>query len=245
LQQVKNPAIIEKLQDRADPHLRPLLKTVRKADKAMAFIEIDLATWPRRETLELFRRCQKPQYAVTSRIDVSRILARRAADTAFSSYLACTYATGSAVHAVPELGYRIRGETVVRHQNIVLSPTLQFSDGRLGFTYLDWHPDHDRFATKARAMIAETLALGLLKPGVDGDDGVAFLSCQPWMDFTAFDNPVFNSDDSVPRICWGRYTKTEDGRWNMAVALQVHHGLLDGYHVSQFFQAMQAAADQF
>ena len=211
----------------------------------MAYSTINLGNWPRQESLSLFRRFQKPQYSVTSRIDVSRILARRAVDDSFSSYLACTHAIGCALHAVPELRDRIRGETVVRHDSLVLSPTLQFADGRLGFTYLDWHADPERFAIQAREMIAETLALGALKPGVDGDDGVAFLSCQPWLDFTSFDNPVFNSDDSIPRICWGRYTPAPDDRTTIAVAAQVHHGLLDGYHVAQFFLAMQEAADRF
>ena len=56
---------------------------------------------------------------------------------------------------------------------------------------------------------------------------------------------VFDADDSIPRVCWGRYTPGGGGRWSVAVALQVHHGLLDGAHVAQFFAAMQAAADQF
>jgi chloramphenicol O-acetyltransferase type A len=211
----------------------------------MTTTEIPLSDWPRRETLALFRRFQKPQYAVTARVDVTRILSRRADDEGFSGYLACVHAIGTALHAVPELACRIRGDTVVRHDRMKLSPTLKFNDGRLGFTYLDWLPDFADFAAGARADIKDTLAGGALKPGVDGDDGVAFLSCQPWLDFTAFDNPVFDRDDSVPRVCWGRYTPEVTGRWTMAVALQVHHGLLDGVHVAQFFKAMQKAADQF
>lgn len=211
----------------------------------MTATEITLKDWHRRETLALFRRFLKPQYAVTARVDVTRILGRRADDEGFSGYLACVHAIGTALHAVPELACRIRGDKVVRHDSMKLSPTLQFSDGRLGFTYLDWQPDYAGFATQARADIEDTLATGALKPGVDGDDGVAFLSCQPWLDFTAFDNPVFEPDDSVPRVCWGRYTPEVTGRWTMAVALQVHHGLADGVHVAQFFKAMQAAADRF
>lgn len=211
----------------------------------MTATEINQATWHRRETLALFRRFQKPQYAVTARVDVTRILGRRADDEGFSGYLACIHAIGTALHAVPELACRIRGDRVVRHDRMKLSPTLQFADGRLGFTYLDWQPDYAAFATQARADIDDTLATGALKPGVDGDDGVAFLSCQPWVDFTAFDNPVFERDDSVPRVCWGRYTPEVTGRWTMAVAVQVHHGLADGVHVGQFFKAIQVAADRF
>ena len=211
----------------------------------MTATQIDLANWPRREALTLFRRFQKPQYAVTARVDVTRILGRRADDERFSGYLACVHAIGTALHSVPELSLRIRGDTVVQHDRMILSPTLQFNDGRLGFTYLDWQPDFTAFTAQARADIGDTLATGALKPGVDGDDGVAFLSCQPWLDFTAFDNPVFDRDDSVPRVCWGKYTPEVTGRWTMAVALQVHHGLADGVHVAQFFRAMQAAADRF
>ena len=211
----------------------------------MSTTEIDLATWPRREALALFRRFQKPQYSVTARLDISAILARKAREPGFSSYLACVHAAGAALHGVPELRCRIRGASVVIHDRLRLSPTLQLPDGRLGFTYLDWQPDFAAFAPPARAAIATTLAQGQVKPGIDGDDAVAFLSCQPWLDFTAFDNPVFDADDTIPRVCWGRYTPEPGGRWSMAVALQVHHGLADGAHVAAFFAVMQSAADGF
>lgn len=211
----------------------------------MTATPIPLETWPRRDVVALFRRFQKPQYAVTARVEVTNILIRRADDSSFSSYLACVHAVGAALHAVPELRQRIRGDQVVIHDRITLSPTLQFTDGQLGFTYLVWQPDAEDFAAKARLCIAETLAAGRLQPGIDGDDGVAFLSCQPWLDFTSFDNPVLNSDDSIPRVCWGRYTPDGTGRWTMPVSLQVHHGLLDGVHIAQFFRALQEAADQF
>lgn len=211
----------------------------------MTATHLPLDDWPRRDLLTLFRRCQKPQFSVTARIEVTKILIRRADDTRFSTYLACVHAIGAALHAVPELCQRIRGDNVVCHDRLALSPTLQFPDGRLGFAYLDWQPEAEAFAVEARRRIADTLSGGTLQPGIDSDDGVAFLSCQPWLDFTSFDNPVLNSDDSIPRVCWGRYTPDGTGRWTVAVSLQVHHGLVDGAHVAQFFRELQEAVDQF
>jgi len=155
------------------------------------------------------------------------------------------HAAGAGLHAVPELCCRIRGDRVVQHDRLRLSPTLQFPDGRLGFTYLEWPPPFATFAPPARAEIDATLRRGEMEPGIEGDDAVAFLSCQPWLDFTAFDNPVFDADDTIPRVCWGRYTPEPAGRWTMAVALQVHHGMADGAHVAAFFAAMQAACAEF
>lgn len=202
--------------------------------------EIPLETWSRRETFALFAQFQKPQYAITSRLDVTDLL-NRCTQTGASSYLACIHAIGAALHAVPELSTRIRAGRVVQHDRITLSPTLQFPDGRLGFAYLDWQADRDAFTQSARANIAQALADGRQKDGISGSDGVAFLSCLPWLDFTAIDNPARDASDSIPRISWGRYTPQADGRTTMAVGIQAHHGLVDGFHLGQFFTAMQAA----
>lgn len=206
---------------------------------------INLETWPRRDTCALFRRFQKPHFAITARVEINALMARRARDPAFSSYLACMHAMGAALQAVPELRSRIRGETVVQHDGVRLSPTLQFEDGRLGFAYLTWQPDFAGFAAYARAEITKVIAAQKMVPGIEESDDEAYLSCMPWLDFTALDNPVLNADDSIPRLAWGRYTETAPGRWSMAVSLQAHHGLADGLHVVQFFKALQAALDGF
>lgn len=205
---------------------------------------VDLATWPRADAFRLFRRFAQPQYTITTRLDIRALLARRSAESGFPSYLACIHAVGAGLHQVPELGYRIRGEQVVRHARMRLSPTLQFADGRLGFAYLTHHADFTAFAPEARAAIDAALALGRMEPGVDGADDVAFLTCVPWMDFTQLDNPVFGPDDSIPRVSWGKFVTEGPFAGTMALALQTHHALLDGFHIGQFFAATQGALDR-
>lgn len=208
----------------------------------MATTHIDMATWPRAAAFRLFRGFQKPQYSVSARIDMTAALRRRAADPGFALYLASVHAVGHGLHAVPELGLRIRGEGAVWHDRLRLSPTLLFDDGRLGFGYVDWQPDLARFAPAARAALDATRAAGRVEPGLEGEDDIAFLSCLPWLDFAALDNPVVGPDDCIPRVSWGRIVG-DAAAASMAMSIQVHHALVDGQHVAQFFAAVQGAID--
>jgi chloramphenicol O-acetyltransferase type A len=51
-------------------------------------------------------------------------------------------------------------------------------------------------------------------------------------------NPV----DSIPRIAWGKYFE-ENGKIKLPLSVQVHHALVDGLHVGQYFNAIQEILD--
>jgi chloramphenicol O-acetyltransferase type A len=77
----------------------------------MATHAVDLSTWQRADQFRFFRTYQKPHYAVTSRIDVTRLL-NELKPQGVSPYRACIYAIGAGIHAVPELLMRFRGDDV-------------------------------------------------------------------------------------------------------------------------------------
>lgn len=65
----------------------------------------------------------------------------------------------------------------------------------------------------------------------------------PWVEYTGFIRTIaHNGEDNAPKISFGRYFE-RDGRVLMPISSQTHHGLMDGYHVGQFFQKLQAACD--
>ena len=69
---------------------------------------------------------------------------------------------------------------------------------------------------------------------------VAYLSCLPWLDYTSLDNALPSANDCIPRVSWGKIVPKGDG-FDMAMTLQVHHALVDGLQVGQFFEATQTA----
>ena len=77
-----------------------------------------------------------------------------------------------------------------------------------------------------------------LKEHIEDSDEWIFLSCLPWLRFTAMSNPNSGPDDCIPRISWGKFFE-HDSIWLMPVSVQVHHALVDGIHVGRFFEMLE------
>ena len=65
-----------------------------------------------------------------------------------------------------------------------------------------------------------------------------FVSCIPWVRYTALVQPTPSPADSNPRITFGKYVE-ENGKTIMPLTLLAHHGLVDGIHLGQFFHKFQ------
>ena len=89
-------------------------------------------------------------------------------------------------------------------------------------------------------MIEAVAAGGILDANSGERDDLAYLSCMPWLDYTSINNALPGPDDCIPRITWGKIVE-RDGRWEMAMTLEVHHALVDGEQVGAYFAAVQDA----
>ncbi|PXW68986.1 chloramphenicol O-acetyltransferase type A [Loktanella sp. PT4BL] len=204
----------------------------------MTYTLVDLQTWPRAAQFRLFRTYRQPHYATTTRMDVTHLMQRKA--DGISPYRASLYAIGAGLHAVPELCMRFRGDTVVAHDMVTLSMTVPTDAGSFGYAYVPYVADFDTFETQAAALIGEVAKGGVLQANSGERDDLAYLSCMPWLDYTAINNALPGPDDCIPRVTWGKFVE-RDGRWDMAMTLEVHHALVDGAQVGAFFAAVQGA----
>jgi chloramphenicol O-acetyltransferase type A len=204
--------------------------------------QIDLTSWPRAETFKLFRSYQRPQYAIVSRIEVSRLVTELK-PAGISPYRACIYAIGAGIHAVPELRMRFRGDAVVEHDAVELSMTVPRDDGTFSYAYVPFDADWNAFNAICLEKMQEAAAQGGLTANTGQRDDLAYLSCLPWLDFTALNNALPGPDDCIPRISWGRFTDKGSGRYDVAMAVEVHHALVDGAHLGAYFAAVHAALE--
>lgn len=202
---------------------------------------IDLSTWPRAEQFRWFRGFERPHYAVTVRLDATRLMeVRKPAGT--SLFRAGLHAIGCGLHSVPELCMRFRGQTVVRHDRVMLSTPVPRPGGGFNFSYVPFEPEFAAFDAGAQVAIDEARHRESLSGNLAEQDGVAYMSCLPWLDFTALDNALPHAEDCIPRVAWGKIVR-EGAGWRMAMGIQVHHALVDGEHLGQFFEAAQGALD--
>jgi len=68
---------------------------------------------------------------------------------------------------------------------------------------------------------------------------VAYFSAIPWVKFTSVEHAMNSKvPDSVPKIAFGKWEE-RDGKKFMPVSVHVHHALMDGLHVGQFYEMLQ------
>ncbi|MDR9427084.1 MAG: CatA-like O-acetyltransferase [Salibaculum sp.] len=205
---------------------------------------IDLATWPRAGAFRLFRSYEKPHFALTTRLDVTRLMARRAEGV--SPFRACLHALAAGFHAVPELRTRFRGaDRVVEHDRLTLSPTIALPDGGFGFGYIDYQDDWPAFDAAAAAEIAAVRAGAPRVPNTGERDDLLYLSCLPWVDFTGLTNALPGAQDCIPRLSWGKFVPGADGHTTCAFTAEVHHAIADGAHLGQAITVIQDRLDTF
>ena len=204
----------------------------------MSETPVDLATWPRTAQFEWFRGYERPHYATTTRLDVTDLM-EQGKQAGLPVYRTCLFAIGAGLHAVPELLMRFREGTVVIHDRVALSMTVPTPSGSFNYAYVPFVPERDAFLAQAQEIIAATAVRADLDANDGTTDDVAYLSCMPWLDYTSLNNAMPHKDDCIPRVGWGKIVQEADGRWRMAMTLEVHHALVDGEQVGAFFNATQ------
>lgn len=210
---------------------------------------IDQSTWPRKEIFDFFENVSDPFYAVTFRQDVTEL--RRFCRAHHSSfYYGLIYLCCQALGEVPAFSYRIRGGEVAALERQIPSFTDLKKDSDL--FYIVTIPCEGSILEFSAAARAASSAQRVFIEPAGQTDNLIYFSCLPWLDVTAVTNERDLSaptarDDSIPRLCWGRYTE-ENGRVYLGISIEVNHRLIDGVHIGRFAEALtrriQALADE-
>jgi len=202
---------------------------------------IDIENWKRKEHFEFFYRMDYPQYNICANIDITQFL-RFVRQNELSFYYAMIYAVTSVTDECENFRYRVReGKQVVLHDKLHPSFTAMKADGSddlFKFVTLDMERDILRFVSKAKQSVDDQTAYFDYAPLIGRDDFV-YLTCIPWVSFTHLSHTItINSNDSVPRISWGKYFE-QDRKTLLPFSVQVHHAFVDGVHVGQYFEKLQ------
>ncbi|MCP1199265.1 CatA-like O-acetyltransferase [Notoacmeibacter sp. MSK16QG-6] len=208
---------------------------------------IDIDTWDRAGPFRLFATYERPQYGLTARLDVTRLM-HVLKPAGHRPFIVMLHAFCQAGNAVPAFRQRLRGGmngealSAVEHERIGVSPTVARPDGSFGFCAVPAADDYAAFATDAAERIARAAEDAGLDDPAEGD-GWLYLSCTPAVDFTALTNAMRDRRDCVPRIVWGKFVENGVGRWSCAVSVEVHHSLVDGGHIAAFLAEAQKIID--
>ena len=185
---------------------------------------IDIENWERKENFNFFRHFQNPQLSITSEVECggAKQRAKAAGQSFFLHYL---YAVLRAANEIPEFRYRIDTEgRVVLYDTIdMLSPIKIKENGKFFTTRFPYHNDFDTFYREV----------------ADGDYGLMLLSATPDLYFTSITGTQEKkSGNNYPLLNAGKAIVRE-GKLVMPIAMTIHHGFIDGHHLSLFHKKVE------
>lgn len=205
--------------------------------------KLNLDTWPRKEHFEFFSKFEEPFFGIVANIDCTKAY-ETSKKNGVSFFLYYLHKTLSAVNAVENFRYRIDNGEVFIYDRIDASATLTRDDNTFGFSLMPFHPDFSVFEKTSKEEIERVRKTpGIFTRSFEVDNLIHF-SAVPWVNFTSLSHArSFTFPDSCPKISIGKMTISENGKRTMAVSVHVHHGLMDGFHVGEFFAKFQEFMD--
>ena len=199
---------------------------------------IDISTWSRRSNFEFFRDFINPNLGVTVRVDVNH--AYYAAKTSGGSFfLSYFYAILGAVNEIQEFHYRFDQEgNVVYYDRIDgLAPIRVEERDNFAEMVFPFAEDFDTFCQTARQVIVHAASTDPYEQADTMTDyNVILVSALPKLDFTSLCNTQRSLRGNDYPLCV--IGKMGDDK-TMPVSITVHHGFVDGEHISRFFELVQ------
>lgn len=210
----------------------------------MGFNKIDMSAWKRAKTFEHFTRDVPCTYSMTVNIEAAKLL-RAAKEAGIGFFPAFLHCLARVVNAHEEFRMDFGADGQVGYYDVSHPCWAVFNREDESFTTLwaEYSPDFSEFYARYNA------AMRAFKNGGVSENfaphNVFNVSCIPWTSFTGFNLNLRDGYSYLPPIFTvGKYSR-EGRRAQLPLAIQAHHAVCDGWHVSRLIRELQEAAGSF
>lgn len=203
---------------------------------------INMDEYPRIDHFNFFRYMDYPFVGLTINIDITNFLKhiKRQGYSFFHSFL---YTISNAANGVPQLRQRIRNDEIVEFSHCSCSYTVAMENEMYCYCNVDCNMPLNEFIPYAKKLQQDATK----HPDISNNKeklSMFFVSSLPWHSYTALIQPLSNRSDSNPRITWGKYFE-QDGKTIIPVSILCHHALVDGAHLSHFYNNLIELLKQY
>lgn len=200
----------------------------------MNYRQIDMNTYRRRSHFEYFNTLAYPYVGITVNVDITELLAV-IKEKKLPFFLTVCYCVSRAANLVPEFRQRIMDGRIVEFDSCKTSHTVALEDETYCYCTLDSGMPFEEYLPYAVQAQEAAKEQKRVEDEADEVDGMIFISTLPWLTYVSFIQPTPIPADSNPRITWGKYF-WQEGRALMPVSVLCHHALVDGLHISRFYE---------
>lgn len=202
---------------------------------------IDTENWKRKDHYNYFKQLDYPHFNICGNLDITNFY-KYIKENELPFFISFLYAAVKTANDIEEFKLRIKEDMVIEHDTVSPSFTVMTEDEVFSFCTSDFKAEFKDFKTGTLKEIEKVKN----KVNIDdepGRDDLLYITSIPWISFTNITHPInMNPVDSIPRISWGKFF-SENNKIKIPLSVQVHHALVDGIHVGQYFNLLQEISD--
>lgn len=184
-----------------------------------------------------YRQLDYPHFNICGNVDITSFY-KYIKENNLPFFISVLYTSTKAANSIKEFKYRINGDNVIEHGTVHPSFTVMTEGEVFSFCTANFIDDFKPFKDNTLNQIEKVKNNIIIEDEPNRDD-LLYVTSIPWISFTNITHPIqMPPIDSIPRISWGKYFE-ENGKIKLPLSVQVHHALVDGIHVGQFFNIFQ------
>lgn len=197
-------------------------------------------SWNRKSTFEFFNKMSYPYLTISAKVDISKAF-NYAKKSNVSLYGTISWLILKAMNQIEEFKYRYEANNLQLYKEIGASFSVLKEDNALNFSrFTCYNNDYTEFLEEFN------LNKKNAEKGIEihnTEKNIIYLTCLPLIEITQMTNPMdLHRKDSIPRIGWGKVLN-EKSKSYITLNIQVHHGLIDGYHVGKLCNLIEKESD--
>ena len=203
---------------------------------------INPETWNRKEHFYFFKQFEEPFTGLVTDVDVSNAIdyCKTKSISFFKYYL---HKSICAVNRTAAFRLRIINDEIRRYAKVHASATISRTNGTFGFSHIIFDENLDAFSLSVEEEKKRIEGDQALFPPVQSDSVVHY-SSMPWIKFTGISHArSFSFLDCSPKISFGKVHIGIDNKKLMPVSVHVHHALVDGKDIAEYFDHFQSYLD--
>ena len=198
--------------------------------------KIDLECYKRRALFDAFKDREVPYFSTTVSVEITPFKAW-ADQHACGFFVPLSYLISIAVNRVPELRQRIIRGKLYEFDIVHPGYTVLLEDETFSFCDARHFDQFGAYLEHANAKIRQ--ARQFPEQGVGEKHHMFFITSLPWFSFTSITHPYSEQYGSIPIVTIGKYFD-QGNQLLIPIGIQVHHGVVDGFHVGRFYDRLSS-----
>jgi chloramphenicol O-acetyltransferase type A len=205
---------------------------------------LNIENWNRKKQYQFFKNYKDPFFNITANVDVTKLYDYcKQEKLAFN--LAFLHQLLTCANSIDVFKLRIKNGEVYIFDAFDIGTAILKEDKSFVFCYFSLKKSIHRFVENATVCIDEQTQNQDFDVKEERLD-LIHTSILPWISFTGIKHARKGDEQNkgIPKFMIGKYFE-QNNQLLLPLSIEVHHGLMDGYAVGQFFNLLDEQLKQF